>query len=383
MTSFRLARVPALIVLAGSAWLAGCGPSIPASVKIGVAQPLSGPSAARGQDLLNGVQLAVKELNAAGYQIGGKPVTIEVIAVDDKADAETAKKVAQQLIDQKVLAVIGHLNSDITEATIPIYRQADVPQMFTSSAAELTKQAQGNGFRLVANDALQAQAIASYVATTLKARRIAIIHETTAFGTPMSKDVSAGLAKHGASVALSEGVDRQATDFSGFVGKLKATPPDAVVAVLRDNQLLPLFAQMKAAQLSDVPVMATSVAKTSTVLNGPPDVKLVYLTSSALTPREFYAGPAFVTRFRAAYKDDPVWAAHYAYDAVHVLAEAIRTADGVNGKALRARLHAIDAAAPVTSTMRFTAEGESPHGAISIYQRKDGRWDALMRSEKW
>ena len=97
----------------------------------------------------------------------------------------------------------------------------------------------------------------------------------------------------------------------------------------------------------------------------------------------FYAGPAFVTRFRAAYKDDPVWAAHYAYDAVHVLADAIRTADGVNGKALRARLHAIDATAPVTSTMRFTADGESPHGAISVYQRKDGRWDALMRSEKW
>lgn len=383
MPFFRCARVPALTLLATAFLVAGCGPSVPPAVKIGVAQPLSGPSAARGQDLLNGVQLAVKEINAAGYQIGGKPVTIEVVAVDDKADAATAKTVAQQLVDQKVLAVIGHLNSDITEATIPVYKQGDVPQLFTSSAAELTKLAEGNGFRLVAHDGLQAQAIGSYVATTLKAKRVAIVYETTAFGTPMNKDVSATLAKQGAAVALSEGVDRQATDFAGLIAKLKASPPDALVAVLRDNQLMPLMAQMKAAQLSDVPVMATSVAKTSTVLNGAPDVKLLYLTSSALTPREFYAGAAFVNKFKAAYNAEPVWAAHYAYDATYVLAEALRTAEGVSGKALRARLHAIDAAAPVTSTMRFTAEGESPHGAISVYQRRDGRWDALMRSEKW
>jgi branched-chain amino acid transport system substrate-binding protein len=96
----------------------------PATITIGVAQPLSGPSAARGQDIVNGAKLAAADLNAAGFKVAGKPVLIEIVAVDDKADKEEAKKVAQGLVDQKVTAVIGHLSSDVTEGVIPIYRAA-------------------------------------------------------------------------------------------------------------------------------------------------------------------------------------------------------------------------------------------------------------------
>ena len=100
MPLFNSSRLRTAAALASLALIAACGPSIPPVVKIGVAQPLSGPSAARGQDVLNGVKLAVAELNAAGYKIAGKPVTLEVVAVDDKADKETAKTVAQQLVEQ-------------------------------------------------------------------------------------------------------------------------------------------------------------------------------------------------------------------------------------------------------------------------------------------
>ena len=105
------------------------------------------------------MQLAAKELNGSGLKISGKPLTIEIVAVDDKADKEVAKKVAQDLMNAKVVAVVGDLSSDITEATIPTYKQGDMPQMFTSSATNLMKLGDGNTFRLVANDTLQAQAI--------------------------------------------------------------------------------------------------------------------------------------------------------------------------------------------------------------------------------
>ena len=75
-------------------------------------------------DLVNGAKLAAADLNAANYKVAGKSVRIEIVAVDDKANAEEAKKVAQALVDQKVVAVIGHLSSDVTEATIPVYREA-------------------------------------------------------------------------------------------------------------------------------------------------------------------------------------------------------------------------------------------------------------------
>ena len=89
----RFSASLALTAVATAALLTGCG-KVPDTIKIGVAQPLSGPLGALGQDLLNGVTLAVDELNKSGYTVDGKRVTLEVVSVDDKADAATGKAVA-------------------------------------------------------------------------------------------------------------------------------------------------------------------------------------------------------------------------------------------------------------------------------------------------
>src|SRR3954464_5935501 len=122
MACSRSPLATALAAVLVGALVSACGPRIPETITIGVAQPLSGPSAARGQDIVNGAKLAAADLNASGYKIAGKLVKIEIVAVDDKADKEEAKKVAQALVDQKVVAVIGHLSSDVTEAVIPVYK---------------------------------------------------------------------------------------------------------------------------------------------------------------------------------------------------------------------------------------------------------------------
>ncbi|HEX6722186.1 MAG TPA: branched-chain amino acid ABC transporter substrate-binding protein, partial [Burkholderiaceae bacterium] len=350
---------------------------------IAVAQPLSGPQAGRGKDLLDGAKLAVDEINKAGLRIAGKTVTLELVSVDDKADADTAKKVAQDLVDQKVFAVLGHLSSEITAQTIPIYKQGDVVQLFTSSAAELTQLGDGNTFRLVANDAMQAKAVASYAAETLRAKSVAMIHENSAYGNPMKSDVAAELSKAKKSLAVAESVDLKTTDFAAFIGKLKAAPPDVMIAALRDHQLLPLLAQMKAAGLSELPVIATSTGKTSKVAKAPADVSKLYSTISSAEPREFTAGADFLAKFRTAYKADPVWAAHYAYDAIYVLAHTLRVNGNTDKETLRARLRTIDALAPVTGTMRFNASGEQLYGAITVYERRDGIWSPLLRSDQW
>jgi branched-chain amino acid transport system substrate-binding protein len=372
-----------LFILAAAVAMSACGPQIPDTLTIAVAQPLSGPSAARGQDLLNGAKLAIDEINKQGFKIGGKPVTLELVSADDKADPAEAKKVAQDLVDRKVFAVLGHLSSDVTEGTIPIYRQGDVIQLFTSSAAELTKQGDGNTFRLVANDELQAKAIAGYMAESLRAKKVAIIHEDTAFGNPMRRDVVAAMSKHGATLSAEQSVSNKATDFAPFIAKLKAAPPDVLVAVLRDNQLLRLGQQMREAGLSDLKVIATNSAKTSKLAKAPLDIKTLYLTSGALEPSEFPSGQEFTQKFRAAYKSDPVWGAHYAFDSIYVLTHTLRALGNADKNALRAKLRTIDAIAPVTNTMRFNALGDQLYGAITVYERRDGAWAPLVRSDQW
>jgi branched-chain amino acid transport system substrate-binding protein len=368
---------------AAVATLSACAPKIPDTLTIAVAQPLSGPQAGRGKDLLDGAKLAIDEINKTGLKIGGKLVTLELVSVDDKADPAVAKKVAQDLVDQKVFAVLGHLSSDITEATIPIYKHGNVVQLFTSSAADLTKQGEGNTFRLVANDALQAKAVASYAVDTLRASKVAIVHENSTYGNPMRADIVAELTRARKKADLQESVDSKATDFAAFIAKLKATPPDVLVAALREYQLLPLLQQMKAAGLSEMPVIATSTGKTTKVAKAPLDVNKLYSTISSAEPREFTSGPEFLAKFRAAYKAEPVWAAHYAYDAIYVLAHTLRANGSADKDALRAKLRTIDAIAPVTGTMRFDNNGEQLYGAITVYERRDGNWSPLMRSDQW
>ena len=77
----------ALVVASSSVLFQGCDRA-PSTIKIGVAQPLSGNLAALGQDLLNGVNLAVAELNKEGFRVKGKLVTLEVVAMDGSPQLE-------------------------------------------------------------------------------------------------------------------------------------------------------------------------------------------------------------------------------------------------------------------------------------------------------
>jgi branched-chain amino acid transport system substrate-binding protein len=305
MTDRRSLAVTIVTAAVFAALLPGCGQRVPATIKIGVAQPLSGPSAARGQDILNGAKLAAADLNAAGYKVAGKPVSIEIVALDDKADKEEAKKVAQALVDQKVTAVIGHLSSDVTEAVIPVYRSANVPQFFTSSAAELTRLGQGNTFRLIANDELQARAIASYAGEALNASKVAILHEDTAFGTPagQSHDGRAGQAEQEGRVH--RGDRQQDHELRAVRGQAEGR---AAGGPGRDGARPPASAVVRAdecAGLGDVPVIATSVAKTQRLATSA-GIKTLYLTSSSAEVDEFAGGKEFVRKFRAAYHSEPV-----------------------------------------------------------------------------
>ncbi|MDR3386038.1 MAG: ABC transporter substrate-binding protein, partial [Rudaea sp.] len=83
----------------------------PEVVKIGFVGPLTGPVARVGKDLQYGAQLALDEENAKHPVIAGKPVKFVLDVQDDQADPRVAIQVAQKLVDDGVVGVIGHYNS--------------------------------------------------------------------------------------------------------------------------------------------------------------------------------------------------------------------------------------------------------------------------------
>jgi len=115
---------------APAAAAAGGGETV---IKIGHAAPLTGGIAHLGKDNENGARLAVEDVNKEGLTIDGKKIKLELVGEDDAADPKTGTAVAQKLVDEKVVAVVGHLNSGVSIPASKIYSDAGITQISPSS----------------------------------------------------------------------------------------------------------------------------------------------------------------------------------------------------------------------------------------------------------
>ena len=135
------------------------------AVKIAHAGPLTGSIAHLGKDDENGVALAVAQANDKKIMIDGKQVKFEMMSEDDQADPKVGTTVAQKLVDAKVAAVIGHLNSGVTIPASELYSKAGIPVISGSATnPTLTERGLKTVFRTVGRDDQQGPAIAQYIA---------------------------------------------------------------------------------------------------------------------------------------------------------------------------------------------------------------------------
>lgn len=355
---------------------------VPDIVRIGVAQPLSGPIQSHGLDVLEGVKLAVNDLNRRGVKIAGHPVKLEVVALDDKSDADTGKQVATELAEDGVVAAIADLNSGVSIAAAPIYAQRHIPQLAISTKPEFTQLGYPTTLRLVANDALQGKAMAWFATHAIKGSVYAVIDDGSSYGKPLADRAASLIAGQNHNVSLRRSIDDRTTDFSTLLPLLKQEKVDVIVTTLADFQVLALTEQLSRAGMTDLRILGGDSIKSNLLVRAPLPVK-VFATSPIVEAREFPNGKAFLGKFRAAFGADPVYAAHYAYDAVWVLVAAMQRAESVNGEAVAQQLKHIDALAPVTNSIRFGNDGEQTYGAISVYEATPAGWEVQMRSDNW
>jgi len=363
--------------------LAGCDHA-PSVIKIGVAQPLSGSIGAQGQDMLNGAQLAVDEINAGGgVRIGSARARLEIVSADDKADAEAGKVAAQRLVEADVLVALANLNSGVSIAAAPIYAQANIPQLAISTKPSYTQLQLATTLRLVANDDLQSRAIGSFAVQLPGAERFAVIDDATPYGKGLADAVAADVARAGKKVPLRLSLDNSRIDFTPQMAELRDTSSDVIVAILSDFQVEALVQQLAKAGLQRMRIVGGDTLKTDKLLHSAGVVQAIFATSPILEAREFPNGPAFLEKFRKRFNGEPVYGAHYAYDAVHLVADAITRNGSVDRAHLLQRLKTFDGAAPVTGSMRFRDDGEQRYGAIAVYELRAGKWLPLMRSDRW
>ena len=386
MTQFlnrrRFTAGVALAPLAAGGLLAGCS-GMPDTVRIGVAQPLSGPLAALGQDLLNGVMLAVKELNANNFSVDGKRVALEVVTVDDKADAEVGKQVAQQLVDGGICAVIGHLNSGVSIAAAPIYAGKGIAQIPISTNPKYTDLGFPTTLRMVANDKLQGAALASFGAEQLGGKRYATLDDGTPYGKDLAEGTNKRLEAAKKSVVLRQSFDDKTVACTDLAAKLKADNVDVIISALNDFQVLALLEALKKINYTTVRLLGSDTAKTTDLQKGAGIIDGIYATSPILEAKEFTAGPQFLEKYGAAFGKPPAYGGHYTYDSMYVLSQALQMAKSAKPEDITAALHKINGYAPVTGTMKWDEKGEQRYAAVGVYELRRGNWELRMRSDRW
>src|SRR5687767_5897765 len=201
-----------------------------AAVKIGSASPLTGPQAHIGIDIRNGVQLAIEDANAQNIEIGGKKVKFEMVAEDDEANPTKATTVAQKLVDAKVVGVVGHFNSGASIPASKIYSDAGIPQISPSSTnPKYTLQGFKTTFRVVAHDDQQGPTLGNFAINTLKAKTIAVIDDSTAYGQGLADAFERTVKSAGANVVTREHTTDKDTDFKAILTKIKGRNPDLIM----------------------------------------------------------------------------------------------------------------------------------------------------------
>ncbi len=375
------AATKACILTIAAFALVGCQRA-PDVIKIGVAQPLSGPLADLGKDMVNGVQLAVDEINKKGFKVNGKAAQFEVVAVDDKADPSEAKKAAQQLVDAGVVAVVGHLTSGSSIQAAPVYAQKGIAQMAISTHPQFTELGHATAFRLVASDTMQARAVGSYSANQIVKTKFAVVDDGTVYGKGLA-DAAMKLLETKKTVVLRQSLDDKTKEFTALAAKMQADGVEVVLSTLNDFQVVALIEALeKIGYSKQITLVGTDTLKTSSMLTHANKVAAMFVTSPVLDLTELPGGAAFLASYTKAYNKPPVYGSHYSYDAMQILAKAIAQ-EGAEPAKITAALHKMEGFAPVTGAMRWTDLGEPRNGLVAVYTVRGTQWESIVRSDKW
>ena len=338
-------------------------------IKIGHVAPLTGGIAHLGKDNENGARLAVEEINAAGgVKAGDKTYKLELVAEDDKADPKEGTIAAQKIVDSGAVAVVGHLNSGTSIPASKIYADASVTQISPSATnPKYTEQGFKTTFRVVANDNQQGAVLANYAADALKAKTIAIIDDRTAYGQGLADVVEKVAKEKGIKVVAREFTNDKATDFNAILTKVRGAKPDVVMYGGMDATAGPMAKQMKQLGIKSTLLAGDGVCSPEFIKLAGDAAGILHCSMAGEAVEKMAKGAEFVAKYKTRFNQDVQIYSPYSYDAVYVIADAIKRA----GKADRA---SITAAMPATNyngltgTIAFDEKGDIKGGAISMFK---------------
>jgi len=356
----------------------------PGEIVLGSIQDLSGPIAAYGKQLRNGLQMRADEINDAGGIRGRK---VRLLVEDSSYDPKRALLAAQKLVtSDRIFALVNHLGTATNLAALPILLENNVINFLPMSGArEMFDPPHRLKFALLAPYYDQMRVIVPQLVRDKGFKTVGVVYQDDEAGLEMLRGVEAGLKSINMTIAERASFKRGATDFSSQVAKLKAAGCDMVALGTIIRETVGVLTEARKTDFNPAFVGSNVVYTHLVHVLGGKAVEGLYAAQTISHPYpDEGSGPVpdWIRRYKAKFAEDPTAASILGYLSLDMFAKAA------------------DKAGPNLTTDRFIAAIESmvfppdPFGGpevrftrtnrlganeVRLAQIQNGRWRSVSK----
>ena len=341
-------------------------------IKIGIFASLTGREASFGQTNSRGAAFAIEELNAAGGVLG-RP--LELIPEDTRSQqGEAATAVKKLLARDKVVAVVSGTGSSAALEAAPLCQAAGVPLVAATATNPRVTEAGDYVFRACFIDPFQGTVLAKFVGGTLKLRRVAILTSVSnAYSVGLTRYFKEQFAGAGGAIVAEQKYSEGDKDFRAQLTAIKAAGADAIFASGNYGESALICLQARQLGLT-VPLFGGDTWDSPALVEiGGRAVEGSYFPGHFSPDSADPAVRGFVQRFRTRWGKSPDSGTSLGYDAVMLLADAIRRAGSTDSAKIRDALAATKDFAGVTGRITLDAQRNASKSAV-IFTVKDGKF---------
>jgi branched-chain amino acid transport system substrate-binding protein len=301
------------------------------AIKIVVEGPITGDQSATGRDMANAARLAIDQANTQGGVLGRE---IELIEGDDKADPAVGMDVAEQAVDDDAFAVIGPYNSSVGIENLKTYVDAGIVTIhLTSNAAT-----DGLGYTVQPKDYQVAPVEAKAISGHFKARRVAIVYDTSTYTAGIAKQVRQALTDAGLDVVLYESFAASDLDAAAVVRKIQAAKPDLFYSSTYFPEGGKIAKEAAAQGLTATCLMGLANQDAKFVDAAGLDAARRCYSSGVPAAEQFSGARTYVADYREKFDTAPGTWGTFTYDSVQLLFSAVRKVGAWDADRVREQL---------------------------------------------
>lgn len=340
------------------------------TLTIGVMVPTTGSEATYGQDMVNAVNLAIGEINAAGGVLGKQ---LASTVGDDACDAQQAVNAASKLASSGVVGIVGGYCSGATVPTLKIYGDAKLPMIIpAANSTQLIPANPGNAFMINSTGNDQVTKATEYFAAH-GIKSVAIVNQGDAYSQDLADLTRASWEASGNTVTAFETTNKGEQDYSAVVTSIKSGNPNAVfwTAYYADGGLL--IRQLREAGYRGLIAVGDGSNSPELFKIAGPAAEGVIAFSNP-TADFLPDAKAFAEAYQKQFGAAPGPYSTLSYDATKLLAWAIETAGSTDFDKVVATLASANFTDTISGPISFTPEKTLARSNFVVLEGKGGAW---------